>query len=295
MARQTAPPPVKEPQKITAGDVGDAGALVKAGPTEVGAAIDFSQYAGLGNENIRTEDKAVPYLVILQKNSPQVDKDHAKYVPGAEVGMILNTVTNEIRKTIHVVNCHFVPSVVEWVPRESGGGFVAEFQPNAPEVLEAAKENLRNDKGKLINRKGNTMVDTARHFVLDLDEEGSFAQAIISMTSTQHKPSRQWNSMIENLLLPRPDGKGKYNPPRFSHIYELTTKMFPKDQFTYYNWVLVGKPVPIDNDNMDLFAAGLAFYQAASKGEVVVGAPPDETGGEGEAEKPGDGRGEKPF
>jgi len=268
--------------------------LVKAASVEVGEAIDYSQYAGMGSEQVRTTDLATPYLTILQKNSPQVDPDSPKYITGAQVGMILNTVTGEIfdGKTIGitVVPCNFTPKVVEWVPRDSGGGFVAAYDPEAAEVKEAVAENLRNDKNKLINRKGNTMVDTAYHFVGHIID-GVFHPAIVSMTSTQHKPSRQWNSMINGIMLPVPGKPGrKYNPPRFSHAYQLTTAVQKNGEFTSYNWkvALLG---PITDP--DVFQAALAFSKAVAVGSVQTSVPPSDD--QDDDHKSADGRGEKPF
>ena len=45
--------------------------------------------------------------------------------------------------------------------------------------------------------------------------------AMISMSSSQGKVSRKWNSMMKSISL---DGKnGPYTPPSFSHIYKLSS------------------------------------------------------------------------
>jgi hypothetical protein len=45
--------------------------------------------------------------------------------------------------------------------------------------------------------------------------------AMISMSSSQGKISRKWNSMMKSISL---DGKnGPYTPPSFSHIYKLSS------------------------------------------------------------------------
>jgi hypothetical protein len=242
--------------------------------TEVGFAIDFAADAGMGNEEMSATDLAIPYLSILQKNSPQVDKDSPKYVPGAEVGMIFNTATNELydgkATGVEVVPCYFTRKFVEWTPREQGGGFVASYDPNAPEVLEAIRENLRNDKGKLINRVGNLMTETAYNYVL-LIVNGNVTWAIISMASTQHKASRAWNSIINGIKLTI-NGK-QISPARFSHVYRLTTKLATRDTYTWYGWV----PALVERvSNADLYNAAKGFAKAVADGIVNVGAPPQE-------------------
>ena len=56
----------------------------------------FEADANKGSQNITQEDLALPFLKVLGQLSPEVNKRNGKYVEGAEPGMILNTVTNEI-------------------------------------------------------------------------------------------------------------------------------------------------------------------------------------------------------
>lgn len=247
-------------------------ALVPRPENAVGPAMDFSADAGLGNENVRPKDMAIPFLCILQKNSPQVDPDSPKFVEGAEVGMIFNNVTNEIYdgKTIGitVVPCTFAPKVVEWVPREQGGGIVNTFEPTDAAVQKALSANLRNDKNKLVNEAGNLMVDTAYHFVVYVDD-GQIRPAVIGMTSTQLKTSRAWNSTIQTQTETTPEGK-IVPAPRCSRVYQLTTAVETKDQYTYYNWrVKLAKKV----DDIELYEAARSFTKAVTAGAVQTAAP----------------------
>ena len=56
----------------------------------------FEADANAGSQNMTQEDLALPFLKVLGQLSPEVNKRDGKYVEGAEPGMILNTVTNEI-------------------------------------------------------------------------------------------------------------------------------------------------------------------------------------------------------
>ena len=67
---------------------------------------------------------------------------------------------------------------------------------------------------------GNYIQKTAQHFVIISDGK-SAETALISMSSTQAKVSRKWNSMMMSITK---DGKdGPYTPPPFSHIYKLSS------------------------------------------------------------------------
>ena len=56
----------------------------------------FEADADKGSQNITQDDLALPFLKVLGQLSPEVNKRNGKYVEGAEPGMILNTVTNDI-------------------------------------------------------------------------------------------------------------------------------------------------------------------------------------------------------
>ena len=69
----------------------------------------FEADAGQGL-NMTQEDLALPFLKVLGQLSPECNKRDAKHVEGAEPGMIINTVTNEIYdgvKGIDVVPVHY--------------------------------------------------------------------------------------------------------------------------------------------------------------------------------------------
>ena len=52
--------------------------------------------ASVGQESMTNEDYMIPRLQVLQTNSPQVNKRDGKYIEGAEVGDIMNSVTKDI-------------------------------------------------------------------------------------------------------------------------------------------------------------------------------------------------------
>lgn len=110
------------------------------------APLDFGDFAGVGMENVGSEDVAIPFLGIIQSGSPQVDPDHAKYsekcIEGAKAGQFYNTVTNELFANpdeVYFVPCCKEHKYVEWVPYDQGGGFVGVHEPYDPLIIEAKK------------------------------------------------------------------------------------------------------------------------------------------------------------
>ena len=64
------------------------------------AIANFEADSGKGLGNLGQEDLALPFLKILGQLSPEVNKQHGKYVEGAEPGMIYNTVTGEVHDCV---------------------------------------------------------------------------------------------------------------------------------------------------------------------------------------------------
>ena len=60
------------------------------------ATVNFEADAGAGSQNITQDDLALPFLKVLGQLSPEVNKQNAKFINGAEPGMIVNSVTKEI-------------------------------------------------------------------------------------------------------------------------------------------------------------------------------------------------------
>lgn len=196
--------------------------------------------AGGGFEEADATAFAIPFLQILQSGSPQCKKSDGAYIKGAEEGMLYNTVTKELisgEEGVTVIPCHYTQRFVEWTPRELGGGFVAEHLASDPCVNQTHKD----DKNRDTLPNGNTLVDTRNHYVLILDKEGNLSPALISMSMTQMKVSRQWMSKMQGIKIKTPDGKFVVAPMN-SRMYQITTVPQSNDQGSWfiYNVELVG-------------------------------------------------------
>jgi hypothetical protein len=84
--------------------------------------IDFSNHAGVGFENVGSQEMAIPFLKIASSQTPEVKKTNSKFVEGLDQGDIFNSVTKDFYKSILVVPCHFRVRGVEWSPLGEGTG-----------------------------------------------------------------------------------------------------------------------------------------------------------------------------
>jgi hypothetical protein len=238
-------------------------AVAKKANASVPSANLFESDANAGFQTMSQEDLALPFLKVLGQLSPEVNTRHAKHIKGAEPGMILNTVTNELHdgsKGINVIPCYYKREFVEWKDRgESMGAPVATHAANSDIVGSAKRDNMNKDR--LPN--GNYLENTASHYVLMLGENP--CTALITMKATQLKTSRKWNTMMMGIKL---QGKsGLFTPPTYSHTYKLTTVQQSNDKGTWFGWD-VSKVGPIDDKAM--YDQAKSFSQNISKGNVQV-------------------------
>lgn len=234
--------------------------------------IDFSRDAGAGLEGADKDSFAVPFITILQGLSPQLET-----VEGAKVGAFINTITNQMSAAVNVVPVAFQRRYLEWEPRAKGGGFKGQH-----EVAQVELANYgRNEDGQLVTPEGNLLKDTRIHYVLAVNEDGTFSPAIVSMSSTQIKKSKRWLSRIQNVQMKDANGKF-YNPPSFSHIYRMTALRESNDQGTWYGYdINMLSPVT----DAVLYQAAKELHNQVVSGKVVAANPqadaPEEAGTNG--------------
>lgn len=174
---------------------------------------------GLGNEDVETQDLAIPRLNLLQQLSPQLDESKAEYVEGAKAGLFINSVTNELMEGVFVLNLFYKRTVAAFKKRDFGGGFGGNY-----DTLIEAKEQLA-AKGE--SPEMYDLVETANHYCLLLDEDGNPRTPVIfSMSNSKMRVSNQWNSQI----MMRGD-----SIPRFSSVWRLGSVHQSNSKGSWYN------------------------------------------------------------
>lgn len=221
-----------------------------------------------GFETVGKDDIAIPFISILQALSPQL-RGETK-IKGAEEGDFFHTVAGRAFKgPVKIIPCAYQKSFVEWVPREQGGGLVA--QHDSEEIL---KQTKKNEKNQDVLPNGNHIVTTAYHYCLLVNDNETFERVVLSMTSTQLKKSRRWLSQAMGIMIDIGNGK-KIRPPMFSHTYEATTVIETKDKKSWYGWT-IGSPSMIKQ--ADLYKAAKQFHDEVTKGLVKAQeVAPDDT------------------
>jgi hypothetical protein len=191
----------------------------------------FEADANQGAENIKQEDLALPFLKVLGQLSPEVNKQDAKHVEGAESGMILNTVTNILydgKKGLDVLPVFYKRQYIEWQERGEGKGAPVNIYNAGDDIPKTTRD--KSNKDRLSN--GNYLENTANHYIVILGNSPS--TALVSMRATQLKTSKKWNSLMLGLKMQGKDGL--FTPPTYSHIYKLRTVQQSNDKGTWFGW-----------------------------------------------------------
>lgn len=188
---------------------------------------DYGEHAGSGFEGTTAADLSIPFIALLQNNSPQVENDDPK---GSKPGMLFNTVTQELvdgEKGLVFLPVSRKQAYVEWITRDEGGGLVAVHEPDSEFVRAALKENP-GGFGKM-KVDGHDLVQTYYFYGLLLDEKGEKPDgfAVISFTSTKIKPQRDWWTAMQMV--------GK-NIPLWAFRSRVTSVKQKNTKGTFFNF-----------------------------------------------------------
>lgn len=257
-------------------------------------AIDYTSGGGAGMEGAGAEAFAIPFLTVLQKNSPQVDEDDSAYVKGAKAGMIFETVSGRLyegRTGALVVPCAYRRTFLRWGPRSGeGAGFRGEIAPERVAEDRAAGRIVELDgrlyapleDGTVNPNKCDRFSETRNHYCLLVDpEEMAFKQVLLSLTSTQIKKSKGLMSMLSSVRVGPPNNRRM--PDTFANLVRITTVPESNDKGSWYGvrFALEGLVGDLpDGMGASVYAAGLEFNRSVASGAVSAryedsGAHPD--------------------
>ena len=218
--------------------------------------ILFEADAAQGLENVKTENLALPILKLLQNGSGEAQKRNQNYVEGAEPGMFLNTVTKKVYdggKGIEVVPCYYKLEYQEWADFGTGSGRPENIFDASSDIL---SKTTKDTGGKDRLENGNYILTVGQHFVLIVDGENT-EPALISMSSSQGKVSRKWNSMMASITL---EGKnGPFTPATYSHKYVLSSVLNSGKGNQWYGFNVVRGAMV---DNASLYERAKKFHNS---------------------------------
>lgn len=161
----------------------------------------------LGNENVGGGDMQLSRLDLIQQLSPQLQEEDPRYIEGAKVGHIFDSLTGDLYDSVFVINLYFEKKFQLFKKRSAGGGFEGSFNSEQEARDHLAAANLSPEQYDI--------VDTDVHAVLLLDANGQPKKpALIYMSGSKAKVSKGWNTAIATQ---------NPNADRFASVWTLTS------------------------------------------------------------------------
>ena len=148
---------------------------------------------------------------------------------------------------------------MEWKPREQGGGFIDSHDADSGIIGQTKRDPMT---GKQVLPNGNHIVQTAYHFVLMMSGDG-YQNAVISMSSSQLKKSRRWNSLMLSQKIKGP--QGMFTPPTYAFTYNLSTVSESNDRGSWFGFSIEKGSQVTD---ASIYGESKAFAQSAASGAV---------------------------
>lgn len=243
---------------------------------------DYGQDAGAGFDNQTGEDVSVPFLVLLQPGSPEVQGEDAV----AKAGMWINKTTGDVysgKEGITFIPAYTDHLLVEWKPRDAGGGLVDQHaidsdlarRVRAEQPLGAYKHpDMHSDDPNKVN----DLVETFYAYGVFIDPTGFASPAVISFSSTHIKPYRDWMFRVRSIVIPIVrDGNvvGKLTSrqlPLWALSYQLRSLKQEKNGFTWYVPAIgfAGKDASDSRvpPGSEMYEAAKGVYEGVSSGKV---------------------------
>ena len=209
--------------------------------TSISQTMTDDDFFGLdtGMEDITSADVTLPRYVILQGLSPQINPRKDEYVEGAQMGMILNTATGKVHKSIELIFASYQRRNIEWTPRDkpcpipgmpqvTGGGLYKDYGTD-DSILEECK--LWEENNSLWTPRGNELVVTGTWYVID---PATLSVGFIAMGKTQFTASKKLLGGIrdEKIMTSR----GIMPAPLFYRAWEMGTVIRKNGENEWFVW-----------------------------------------------------------
>lgn len=176
--------------------------------------FDYGDDVDGGFENQTQEDRALPWLTLLQELSPQVKKGEHN-IEGAEPGMFCNTLTKEIFPDgVEIVIASTEHVFCEWKPKM--GGFVGRRSLNDPEIVRVRREQ---EFGKYTSKDGNDLIETFYIYGAIAKEGADPEPFIMGITGTKIKAYKQFMQRAKMFR----HGPERQKAPLYAHRVLVTS------------------------------------------------------------------------
>ena len=238
---------------------------------------DFDAYSGAGYGHQTSTDFLIPRIAVLGDLSPQLKKNKAEYIEGAEVGDIVDVAMGEILakqgSTFDFLPVIRVKEVIEWKPRNEGGGIVSRHILN--ETMEAYCTGLgvsQNKDFEYINNAGNELVETHQYYGINLSADNRWS--FMPMKKSNLKIARKWFTKATSIKLPNGN-----QAPLFYKSYKIGSFLDSGSGNEWWNYQVNDGPLLQETGDgwQAIFADAVKLMEAVQSGQAVADVRGDET------------------
>lgn len=231
---------------------------------------DLIADSGAGFEELGSDDIAVPYISILQKQSKLFDK------PGftGRAGQFVHTLTKELydgQKGIDVVPCHFRRFWREITKEAQNPKFIAEHPANWAKARGATFDS---ELRRHICHDGTHANQIMRFFALVVAPCDPPQPVCLTFKGSQIKVAKAWNSMlsVQTMKIPTKDGIKSIQAPIYASIWNLSTVLQSNDENSWYGYEVVSRgqldPIEIEADAR-VWVQARDFQRMVSEGHAI--------------------------
>lgn len=225
-----------------------------------------------GDNNFDKDDLAIPFLKVLQKNSPQVEKRDPAYVEGAEAGCFFNSATGELwngEEGLIAIPIAYTPSYTEWKPERKG--FVRDWGADS-RVMEQTHKGGKDGMDD-ITSSGNVIQRAGLYYLLIWNQKtGDVSRVVFSMSGSQLAVSRKWNTNIAELRITDLKTNKRFNPAMYYMSYNMTSAYKENEKGSWF--IPDIKPyrptTELAPNGTEIYLAARAFKQMVIIGSVKV-------------------------
>lgn len=209
----------------------DSKAVAKKKSTEVGDAMEFmEELAGQGYEGMTPDDFSQAFVGIMQPLSPENMEDNDAHIEGAKSGMFFNRAMGFLYgKELEIIPLYYRHDWTEWKPDR--GGFAGRHDPESIYVDKSDYSKWKKGEpvGLVEGKDPRNLINDTYTFYCFLPEYPEHGIVILSFTSTNIKPAKNLNTLINMVRTP-----GGKQAPFFSSVWKIWTNKRTDGQNTWY-------------------------------------------------------------
>ena len=233
------------------------------------SADDMALMAGDRSTRVMKQESLItPQLRVVQTTSGYFKRSHADYVPGAEEGDFIDTLTRTLRKGARLLICEERVTYTEWKPNQ---GPLVKMWGTDP----AGYNDAEGEYGTRKTADGNDIVPAETYYCLLLtDDEGASLPVVVYLTGTQFRKGRRLNTLLTTFELKGPDGP--FTAPFWARAFDCTTVPESNDQGSWMGWKIEPGPLTLTlPGGRNLYMKAKLFAEAVNRDEVQAAPPVD--------------------